>query len=69
MEACLSWFSRFRKLLVRHEKLERTFVALNHITAAMDSPWVVGARPSDEAARRPVRQSSPNACVLRSGAT
>ncbi len=30
-----SWFNRFRKLLVRHEKLERSFVALNHIAAAI----------------------------------
>ena len=30
-----SWFNRFRKLLVRYEKLERSFVALNHIAAAM----------------------------------
>jgi hypothetical protein len=26
-----SWFNRFRKLLVRYEKLERSFDALNHI--------------------------------------
>ena len=30
-----SWFNRFRKLLVRYEKLERSFVALNHIAAAI----------------------------------
>ncbi len=28
-----SWFNRFRKLLVRYEKLERSFAALNHIAA------------------------------------
>ncbi len=30
-----SWFNRFRKLLVRYEKLERSFVALNHLAAAV----------------------------------
>lgn len=30
-----SWFNRFRKLLVRYEKLERSFLALNHIAAAI----------------------------------
>ena len=35
VEVCHSWFNRFRKLLVRYEKLERSFVALNHIAAAM----------------------------------
>lgn len=29
------WFSRFRKLLVRYEKLERSYIALNHIAAAI----------------------------------
>lgn len=29
-----SWFNRFRKLLVRYEKLERSFIALNHLAAA-----------------------------------
>ena len=28
VEVCHSWFNRFRKLLVRYEKLERSFVAL-----------------------------------------
>lgn len=32
---CHSWFNRFRKLLMRYEKLERSFVALNHIAAAI----------------------------------
>ena len=32
---CQSWFNRFRKLLVRYEKLERSFVALNHLAAAI----------------------------------
>lgn len=35
VEVCHSWFNRFRKLLVRYEKLERSFIALNHIAAAM----------------------------------
>ena len=35
VEARHSWFNRFRKLLVRYEKLERSFVALNHLAAAI----------------------------------
>jgi len=35
VEVCHGWFNRFRKLLVRYEKLERSFVALNHIAAAI----------------------------------
>ncbi len=35
VEVCHSWFNRFRKLLVRYEKLERSFLALNHIAAAI----------------------------------
>lgn len=34
-EVCHRWFNRFRKLLVRDEKLERSFVALNHLAAAI----------------------------------
>ena len=34
-EVCHSWFKRFRKLLVRYEKLERSFTALNHLAAAI----------------------------------
>ena len=30
-----SWFNRFRKLLVRYEKLHPTYVALNHLAAAI----------------------------------
>jgi transposase len=37
VEVCHSWFNRFRKLLVRYEKLERSFIALNHIAAAIIS--------------------------------
>lgn len=35
VEVTHSWFNRFRKLLVRYEKLERSFMALNHLAAAM----------------------------------
>jgi IS5 family transposase len=35
VELAHSWFNRFRKLLVRYEKLERSFVALNHLAAAI----------------------------------
>ncbi len=35
VEVSHSWFNRFRKLLVRYEKLERSFVALNHLAAAI----------------------------------
>ena len=35
VEVCHSWFNRFRKLLVQYEKLERSFVALNHLAAAI----------------------------------
>ena len=31
-----SWFNYFRKLLVRHEKLEWSFVTLNHLAAAIN---------------------------------
>jgi transposase len=35
VEVCHSWFNRFRKLLVRYEKLDRSFMALNHLAAAI----------------------------------
>ncbi len=35
VEVCHSRFNRFRKLLVRYEKLERSFAALNHLAAAI----------------------------------
>lgn len=35
VEVAHSWFNRFRKLLVRYEKLERSFVALNCLAAAI----------------------------------
>ena len=35
VEVARSWFNRFRKLLVRYEKLERSFIGLNHLAAAI----------------------------------
>jgi len=35
VEVAHSWFNRFRKLLVRYEKLERSFLALHHLAAAI----------------------------------
>ena len=35
VEVAHSWFNRFRNLLVRYEKLERSFLALNHLAAAI----------------------------------
>ena len=35
VEVCHSRFNRFRKLRVRDEKLERSFIALNHLAAAI----------------------------------
>ena len=35
VEVCHSWFNRFRKLLVRYDKLDRSFLALNHLAAAI----------------------------------
>ena len=35
VEVCHSWLNRFRKLLVRYEKLERSFLALNYLAAAI----------------------------------
>ena len=34
-EVAHSWFNRLRKLLVRYEKLERSFLPLNHLTASI----------------------------------
>ena len=34
VEVCHSWFSRFPKLQVRSEKIERSFLAFNHLAAA-----------------------------------
>jgi IS5 family transposase len=35
VEVSHSWFNRFRKLLVRYEKLDRSFMALNHLATAI----------------------------------
>ena len=35
VEVCHSCLDRFRKLLVRYEKLDRSFLALNHLAAAI----------------------------------
>lgn len=35
VEVAHSWFNRFRKLLVRYEKLARSFLGLNHLAAAI----------------------------------
>ena len=35
VEACHGWFNRFRKLLVRYEKLDRSFLALNYLAASI----------------------------------
>ncbi len=35
VEVAHSWFNRFRKLLVRYEKLDRSFQALNHLAASI----------------------------------
>ena len=35
VEVAHSWFNRFRKLLVRYEKFEHSFLGLNHLAAAI----------------------------------
>ena len=35
VEACHGWFNRVRMLLVRYEKLEHTYLALDHLAAAI----------------------------------
>jgi transposase len=35
VEACHSWFNRFRKLVIRYEKLDSTHLALIHLAAAI----------------------------------
>jgi transposase len=35
VEVTHSWFNRFRKLLVRYEKLDRSFLGLNYLAAAI----------------------------------
>ena len=35
VEVCHAWFNKFRKLLVRYEKLHSTYMALMHLAAAI----------------------------------
>ena len=35
VEACHGWFNRFRKLLVRFEKLQHICLDLNHLAATI----------------------------------
>jgi putative transposase len=35
VEACNSWFNRFRKLIVRYEKTSASYIALHHLAAAI----------------------------------
>jgi len=35
VEVAHSWFNRFRKLLIRYEKLDRSFLVLNHLAASI----------------------------------
>lgn len=35
VEVAHNWFNRFRKLLVRYEKLDCSFLALNHLAASI----------------------------------
>jgi len=35
VEVVHSWVNHFRKLLVRYEKLDRSFLALNHLAASI----------------------------------
>lgn len=35
VEACHSWFNRFRKILVRYEKTLSSYIALIHLAAAI----------------------------------
>jgi len=42
VEACHSWFHRFRKLVIRYEKLDATHIALHHLAAAIIALRKVG---------------------------
>ena len=42
VEACHSWFNRFRKLSIRYEKLDTTHIALHHLAAAIIALRKVG---------------------------
>jgi putative transposase len=44
VEVAHSWFNRFRKLLVRYEKLHRSYLALNMLAAAIISFRRISAR-------------------------
>ena len=44
VEVAHSWFSRFRKLLVRYEKTHRSYLALNMLAAAIISFRRIPAR-------------------------
>ena len=35
VEACHSWFNRFRKLTIRYEKLDEAHIALHHLAVAI----------------------------------
>lgn len=35
VEACNSWFNRFRKLMVRYEKTSANYIALQHLAAVI----------------------------------
>ena len=35
VEACHSWFNRFRKLVIRYEKMDTAHIALHHLAAAI----------------------------------
>lgn len=43
VEVSQSWFNRFRKLLVRYEKLTETYTALLHMAAAIIALRKTGA--------------------------
>jgi hypothetical protein len=44
VEVSHSWFNRFRKLLVRYEKLAETYMALLHMAAAIIAWFPVNMR-------------------------
>jgi transposase len=76
VEACHSWFNRFRKLAIRYEKLASTHLALTHLAAAIITLRKIGisyhrqrrwyeCAPSKGACHRAVRlfgYVSGNAC-------
>ena len=42
VEACHSWLHRFRKLIIRYEKLDETHMALHHLASAIIALRKVG---------------------------